>query len=68
MGVFGPIHRDVGVAQQGSQIAAVLGAEGDTDAGVGLHVQPVEYHGLLEGRDQRDGGLHRPVGTDVGQE
>ena len=42
MAVFGPVHRDVGMAQQGSQIAAVFRAEGDADAGVGLHVQPVE--------------------------
>ena len=27
MGVFGPVHRDVGMAQHGSQFAAVLGAE-----------------------------------------
>ena len=42
MGVFGPVHRDVGMAQHGSQFPAVLRAEGDADAGVGLHVQPVE--------------------------
>ena len=42
MGVFGSVHRDVGMAQHGSQFAAVFRAEGDADAGVGLHVQPVE--------------------------
>ncbi len=45
----------------------MLRGESDADAGVGLHVQPVEHHGLLEGFDQCNRGLHRPPGTDARQ-
>ena len=65
LAVFGPVHGDVGMAQQGSDITTVLGADGDADAGVSPHVQSIELDRLIEGRDQRGGSLQRLFGTGV---
>jgi hypothetical protein len=48
VGLLGGVHRDVGVLEQLGGVAAVVGVDGDPDAGVQVEPDPVEGEGLVE--------------------
>ena len=64
-GRLGLVHGHVGLVQQGVQVRAVVGEQGDTDADGRVQSDVLQGEWLVQGRLQPDGAVHRLVAARI---
>ena len=64
-GCLGPVHRDVGFAQQRAQVGTVVGEQRNADAYAAVQRDVLNEERLVQRRTQLDGDFGGPVVADV---
>jgi hypothetical protein len=62
VGLLGRVHGDVGVLEQFGGVVAVVGVDGDPDAGVQVQGHPVQDERRMQGGAELVGDRGRPLG------